>query len=131
MEQSENNTEGSCLFCDSSKQILAKNHHAYAIRDGYPVTEHHTLIIPFRHVKDYFELTTDEILSCNALLHELRNNILQSDPTVTGFNIGMNAGFSAGQTVFHCHIHLIPRRNGDIDNPRGGVRGVIPDKRIY
>ena len=132
MELSADNSDDNCLFCDSSrKQIIIKNDHAYAIYDGYPVTEYHSLIIPFRHVPDYFELTKEEILGCNSLLHILRDDILQSDSSVTGFNIGMNAGFSAGQTIFHCHIHLIPRRDGDIDNPRGGVRGVIPDKRIY
>lgn len=89
------------------------------------------LIIPKRHVTDYFELNEDELKAANKLLHELKVEILDTDPTVTGFNIGMNCGESAGQTVFHCHIHLIPRRKGDVENPKGGIRGVIPDKQKY
>ena len=121
-----------CLFCNISKdRIFAENEYAYAIRDGFPVTEQHSLIIPKRHVNDYFGLTTDEIIGCNALLTEIRELILGSDKSVTGFNIGVNAGEAAGQTIFHCHIHLIPRRDGDVKNPRGGVRHVIPGKGNY
>jgi len=103
----------------------------YVVRDAYPVTPHHTLIIAKRHVWTYFELYQPELNAVNYLLREMREEILREDETVTGFNVGMNNGESAGQTVQHCHVHLIPRRQGDIDNPCGGVRGVIPDKRIY
>jgi len=121
-----------CLFCNIPKErIISENDYAYAILDGFPVTASHTLIIPKRHVDEYFGLTEDELLSCNSLLHSLRTDILENDGTVAGFNIGMNSGEAAGQTVFHCHIHLIPRRNGDMENPRGGVRHVIPDKANY
>jgi diadenosine tetraphosphate (Ap4A) HIT family hydrolase len=99
--------------------------------DGFPVTEGHALVIPKRHVSDYFGLTSAEIAACNNLLHLMRASVLKNDPTVHGFNIGMNAGEVAGQTVFHCHIHLIPRRPGDVANPRGGVRHVIPGKGSY
>ncbi len=121
-----------CLFCEISKErIIASNNLAYAIRDGFPVTPLHTLIIPKRHAVDYFELTKDELIACHELIHQLSESITKEDPSVVAFNIGMNAGEAAGQTVFHCHIHLIPRRKGDVSNPRGGIRHVIPDKGHY
>jgi len=121
-----------CLFCEIPEgRLLAENELSYAIRDGFPVTPFHTLIIPKRHVRDYFGLAPDEIMACNDLIQSIRQYILAADPTVTGFNIGMNVGETAGQTIFHCHIHLIPRRVGDVTNPRGGVRNVIPGKGNY
>ena len=122
----------SCLFCSiPPERIIAENDLAFAIRDGFPVTEDHTLVIPKRHAEDYFELTAEELLACDDLLRKLRGDILYADSGVQGFNIGMNVGAAAGQTIFHCHIHLIPRRSGDVENPRGGVRGVIPKKQSY
>jgi diadenosine tetraphosphate (Ap4A) HIT family hydrolase len=121
-----------CLFCSISRdRVIADNGLAYAIRDGFPVTPHHTLVIPQRHVDDFFGLTQEELLACSELLHRMKQEIMGSDPTVAGFNIGMNAGAVAGQTIFHCHIHLIPRRPGDVENPRGGVRHLIPGKGHY
>ncbi len=121
-----------CLFCEiPEERIISSNDLAYAVRDGFPVTPLHTLVIPKRHATDYFQLTKEELLACNDLLHELKNSIQQNDPTVVAFNIGMNSGEAAGQTVFHCHIHLIPRRKGDVENPRGGVRHLIPGKGFY
>ena len=121
-----------CLFCAiPPERIIARNSLAYAIRDGFPVTTLHTLIIPNRHVADYFGLSREELLACDDLLQLVRKEILQADPLVQGFNIGMNAGAVAGQTVFHCHIHLIPRREGDVETPRGGVRHIIPGKGAY
>jgi ATP adenylyltransferase len=121
-----------CLFCDiPPERVIAENDLAYAIRDGFPVTPLHTLIIPKRHAATFFDLREDEILACNRLMQDLRAAILREDPTVDAFNIGMNAGEAAGQTVFHCHIHLIPRRKGDVENPRGGVRHLIPGKGFY
>jgi diadenosine tetraphosphate (Ap4A) HIT family hydrolase len=121
-----------CLFCDiPPERVIAENDLAYAIRDGFPVTPLHTLIIPKRHAATFFDLREDEILACNRLMQDLRGAILSEDPTVDAFNIGMNAGEAAGQTVFHCHIHLIPRRKGDVENPRGGVRHLIPGKGFY
>ena len=111
--------------------MIAQNELAYAIRDGFPVTALHTLVIPKRHVEDYFGLTSGELLACDALLRSLKSDITRTDPMVVAFNIGMNAGRAAGQTIFHCHIHLIPRREGDVENPRGGVRHVIPGKGFY
>jgi ATP adenylyltransferase len=121
-----------CLFCESDKlKIVESNESAFSIRDNYPVTPLHTLIIPFRHVESYFELTKDELDSCNDLLASQKQYLDQSDSEITGYNIGMNIGSDAGQTIDHCHIHLIPRRSGDMNDPRGGVRGVIPDKQKY
>jgi ATP adenylyltransferase len=124
--------QSGCLFCEIPEdRVIAENELAYAIRDGFPVTELHTLIIPKRHVASYFELGRPEVNAINQLLDTLRDDIRQQDSTVTGFNIGINDGESSGQTIFHCHVHLIPRRVGDIENPRGGVRGVIPSRRQY
>ena len=121
-----------CLFCTlPADRIILQNEHAVAIRDGFPVTEGHSLVIPRRHVPDYFGLQRDELEACRDLLHQVREGILKGDPSVEGFNIGVNAGEVAGQTIFHCHIHLIPRRRGDVPNPRGGVRHVIPGKGSY
>ena len=121
-----------CLFCTiPADRVISQNGLIYSIRDGFPVTPLHTLIIPKRHVADYFGLTEAEVLACNSLIKELRENIKVLDTTVVGFNIGMNAGAAAGQTVFHSHIHLIPRREGDVENPRGGVRHTIPGKGFY
>jgi ATP adenylyltransferase len=121
-----------CLFCAiPTERIIAENALAYAIRDGFPVTDLHTLVIPKRHAEDFFALTEDEILACNQLILEVRQTILNQDHSVQGFNVGMNAGEVAGQTVFHSHIHLIPRRKGDVPNPRGGVRHTIPGKGHY
>jgi diadenosine tetraphosphate (Ap4A) HIT family hydrolase len=121
-----------CIFCMIDKsRIIATNELAYAIRDGFPVTEGHTLVIPRRHVEDYFGLTQQELLACDEILRELKVQTQQEDTRVEGFNIGVNAGEVAGQTVFHCHIHLIPRRRGDVEQPRGGVRHLIPGKGAY
>jgi diadenosine tetraphosphate (Ap4A) HIT family hydrolase len=121
-----------CLFCNIKESGLAlENDKAYASYDSYPVSHLHCLIIPKRHVKDYFDLTDEEILSCNDLIKRIKNEILKKDSSVLGFNIGTNAGKIAGQSIMHCHIHIIPRRKGDVDNPQGGVRAVIPLKQHY
>ena len=121
-----------CLFCDSKKSGIAhENDLAYASYDSYPVSDHHCLIIPKRHIKDYFDMTNDELIACNDLIQIVKKEILSKDVNVRGFNIGTNAGKIAGQSIMHCHIHLIPRREGDVDNPQGGVRSVIPNKQHY
>lgn len=121
-----------CPFCQlTPSRLVAENELAVAFRDAYPVTELHTLVIPKRHVADYFDLFQPERNAMQALMEDQRRLMLVADPSVTGFNIGINAGEDAGQTIFHCHIHLIPRREGDVENPRGGVRGVIPLKQKY
>ena len=125
-------TEDSCPFCDlGSARVLEDNEHAEALRDGYPVTELHTLVIPKRHVATYFDLTDEERQSIHELLQSQQEKIEAEDKSVQGFNIGWNCGEVAGQTVFHAHVHLIPRREGDVENPRGGVRHLMPGKGEY
>ena len=124
--------ESGCIFCEMpGERIIAENELAYAIYDAYPVTKLHTLIIPKRHVSDFFSLYQPEKNAMSNLLDLQRQSILNSDPEVTGFNVGNNVGEDAGQTIMHCHTHLIPRRHSDVEEPRGGVRGVIPDKQNY
>ena len=121
-----------CLFCNAKESgIAAENEFAYASYDSYPVSNFHCLIIPKRHVKDYFEMSDEELLACNDLITKIKNEILAKDKSVKAFNIGTNAGKISGQSIMHCHIHLIPRREGDVDNPQGGVRSVIPKKQHY
>jgi ATP adenylyltransferase len=121
-----------CIFCSEvAKRAIHENELALAFEDKYPVTEGHTLIIPKRHVSDYFDLHQPEINAIHQLLDARKAQLQQSDPTIRGFNIGVNAGKDAGQTIFHCHVHLIPRRPGDMEDPTGGVRGVIPKRQKY
>ena len=124
--------EAGCPFCSTGDEmILLQNSLAVVVRDQYPVSEWHLLIIPKRHTADYFALGSAEVRACHQLLAEARNLVLKQDSTVRGFNVGINSGSVAGQTVMHSHIHLIPRREGDSPNPRGGVRGVVPGKADY
>ena len=95
------------------------------------MTNGHTLLIPKRHVLDYFGLTQAEINAIHQLISEEKKTLETEDQTIDAFNIGMNCGEIAGQSVFHCHVHLIPRRKGDVESPRGGVRNVIPHKGHY
>ena len=121
-----------CLFCNIKESGVAhENNLAYVSYDSYPVSEDHCLIIPKRHIKNYFDLSNDELIACNDLIKIVKEEIIYKDKTVTGFNIGSNIEKTAGQSIKHCHIHLIPRREGDVDNPQGGVRSVIPKKQHY
>ena len=121
-----------CLFCIIKKdEILDENEFAYATFDSYPVSNQHCLIVPKRHIKDYFELIEKEIIGCDQLIKKIKSKIEKNDKLVKGFNIGVNSGKVAGQSIMHCHIHLIPRREGDVENPQGGVRGVISSKQHY
>lgn len=121
-----------CPFCGiSDRPILYENRLAVAFHDIYPVTQGHLLVVPRRHEQNYFKLGMAEVRACNDLLDRAQAEILRTDSSVKGFNVGINCGTTAGQTVMHCHIHLIPRREGDNPNPRGGVRGVIPGKADY
>ena len=132
MAESYKEREKGCIFCEvEASRIIAENELCYAIRDNYPVTELHSLIIPKRHTLDYFDLHQPELNAVQSILDKLKTEVEQLDETVTGFNVGVNSGEDAGQTIHHCHIHLIPRRKGDVENPRGGVRGVIPSKQDY
>jgi diadenosine tetraphosphate (Ap4A) HIT family hydrolase len=112
-------------------RVLLSNSTAVVIRDGFPVTEGHSLVIPRRHIESVFDLTEEEFQDLGELSSDVRRRLLESDDTIEGFNIGVNDGTVAGQTVPHCHVHIIPRRAGDVDNPRGGVRHVIPGMGDY
>jgi len=121
-----------CLFCNiKDSGLVNENKLAYTSYDTYPVSDLHCLIIPKRHVKDYFDLTDEEVIACNELIKLIKKEIELKDLSVVGFNLGTNAGQIAGQSILHCHIHLIPRRKGDVDNPQGGIRSVIPHKQHY
>ncbi len=121
-----------CLFCNINESGYAhKNNLAYASYDSYPVSKDHCLIIPKRHIKDYFDLTKDELIACDELIKIVKEEILIKDQNVKGFNLGTNIGKVSGQSILHCHFHLIPRRDGDVQNPQGGVRSVIPNKQHY
>jgi len=122
-----------CPFCykNIEDRIVDRLNSVVAIADGFPVTEGHLLVIPIRHVEDYFSMNSSEKKDADAIIMRLKDRITDNDPSVTGFNIGTNIGESAGQTIFHAHLHLIPRRDGDTPHPRGGVRGVIPGKMLY
>lgn len=113
-----------------SSRWLASNDLAFAIRDGYPVSPGHTLIIPKRLVATWFEATAEEQAALMALVGVVKGQ-LDEEFQPDGYNIGINAGEAAGQTVMHLHVHLIPRYVDDMSDPRGGVRGVIPEKQKY
>ena len=122
-----------CVFCkylENREKIIYENELAYAVYDSFPVNKGHMLILPKRHVASYFDLSEDEKNDINLLLEISKNHINQVFHP-DGYNIGVNEGIYAGQTIMHCHIHLIPRYIGDVENPKGGIRGVIPEKQKY
>jgi diadenosine tetraphosphate (Ap4A) HIT family hydrolase len=126
-------SDPTCPFCSKQirSRIVEELDSVFAMDDSFGVTPNHTLIIPFRHTADFFSMTSKERNDAEDLLRIMRNRISLMDSSVSGFNVGVNCGGSAGQSVFHAHIHLIPRRDGDTKNPMGGVRGVIPDRMGY
>ena len=119
-----------CLFCKPQREILAENERAVAVPDTYPVSPGHALILPRRHAVTIFDLEPEEYADCFALARDLRP-ILQARFNPDGFNVGANCGEAAGQSVWHAHIHVIPRYKGDTPHPKGGVRHVIPLKGNY
>lgn len=123
--------DSDCPFCINEKKSKINNTLAMALKDKYPVTDFHYLVIPRRHVSSFFELASSEYKACLNLLNQLKIMLQEKDSTITGFNIGINDSEDAGQTVPHCHIHLIPRKKGDVENPVGGVRNIIPEKGNY
>jgi len=122
-----------CRFCPEriKDRIVVEYQSVWAIEDRFPVSPGHHLVIPKRHASDWFAMTEAECRDAEHLVRLLKEKLSAADPTITGFNIGMNCGRSAGQTIFHAHIHLIPRRDGDTPDPTGGVRGAIPAKMCY
>jgi len=119
-----------CIFCEPKREILAQNTHAIAVFDSFPVSPGHALILPRRHVVTIWDLEPEEYSDCFTLVRHARSAI-ESRFSPDGFNVGANCGEAAGQTVWHAHIHVIPRYKGDTPNPRGGVRHVIPLKGNY
>lgn len=120
-----------CPFCDqASIQIVSESVHALAFRDRYPISPGHTLVIPRRHVPTIFDLSREEESDVWELVRTVGGD-LETELEPDGFNVGHNAGAAAGQTVGHAHIHVIPRYQGDLADPRGGIRWVIPDKAVY
>lgn len=131
-DQRFNDPNAPCLFCAAPRdRLVAENALAYAITDAFPCTPFHALVIPRRHVADDFDLSAEEVVACHELTKVVRAQVMAQDPTIKAFNVGVNAGAIAGQTIFHCHFHVIPRREGDVPDPRGGVRHVIPRKGRY
>ena len=122
-----------CIFCSKRNcKVIKTTKFFFIIRDtAYPVTEHHTLIISNRHIDNYFNLNKEEIVELDEIIKQQKKELQILDKTISGFNIGTNIGKDAGQSIMHCHIHLIPRRKGDVKDPKGGVRGVIPSKQKY
>jgi len=120
-----------CPFCNPSpEEIVLAGDLCYARYDKYPVNPGHLLVIPFRHVADFFDATAEEQAALLALVREAKQ-FLDERFHPDGYNIGVNVGEAAGQTVIHLHVHVIPRYAGDMEDPRGGVRGVIPERKIY
>lgn len=122
-------SEAGCPFCGLASPVLS-NELAVALEDRYPVSPGHLLIVPRRHVAEYFEATAAERAALWALVEEAKE-LLDRTREPDGFNLGVNVGAAAGQTVFHLHVHVIPRYHGDMSDPRGGVRGVIPSRQSY
>ena len=119
----------SCIFCNLPKErIILENELAYAIYDGFPVSPGHMLVIPKRHFQSYFDANHEEKLNVMELIDGAKQ-IIEEKNRPDGYNIGINIGETAGQSVMHLHVHIIPRYKGDVENPRGGVRGVIPHKK--
>ncbi len=125
------NATSSCPFCTlPAERIIQENEHCVLVLDAYPVSQGHSLIIPKKHVASWFDITTVERDSMMSLLDRAREKAI-SETSPDGFNIGINDGAAAGQTVPHLHMHLIPRYAHDQPDPRGGIRWVIPGKAKY
>ena len=122
---------GNCPFCSlPDSRIILENELVVSFWDGYPVSAGHALIIPRRHVETWFELSTDEQAALASAIGHVRSQI-EIDHAPDAYNIGINSGQAAGQTISHIHVHVIPRYQGDVEDPRGGVRWVVPDKAPY
>ena len=119
-----------CLFCKDAKGVSLDHQLAYSARDSFAVSPGHTLVIPRRHVASFFELTPEEVQACMDLISE-EKKLIDEEFQPDGYNIGVNIGPAAGQSIMHVHIHIIPRYKGDVENPQGGVRHVLPKKAYY
>ncbi|MDH5407356.1 MAG: HIT family protein [Gammaproteobacteria bacterium] len=119
-----------CLFCTDAKGVSLQNELAYSARDSYAVSPGHSVVIPRRHVAEFFDLTPEEVADCMELIKK-EKKLLDEEFSPDGYNVGVNVGPAAGQSIHHVHIHIIPRYKGDVENPQGGVRHVIPKKAHY
>lgn len=120
-----------CIFCSYPKEnYIAENELAFAVFDKFPVNEGHILVIPKRHFENYFDATEEEIIAIFELTKECRN-ILEEKYNPDGYNIGVNVNYAGGQTIMHLHQHIIPRYQGDVENPRGGLRKLKPNLVEY
>ena len=130
-EQNAFDPNNPCLFCKpKSKEVIAETKHAVLVTDTYPVSLGHCLVVPRRHIAEYFECTEEENSDFRILILKAKE-YLDKKYSPDAYNIGSNNGIAAGQSVFHLHIHIIPRYKGDVENPRGGVRWVVPKKSQY
>lgn len=136
--QMEQYTMDDCIFCkavknphDSEMCVLGHSKNWIIVEDGFPVTKGHTLLIPKRHCENVFQLNEEERNELHEVIGTAKTLARARHGKIDGWNIGANCGEAAGQTIMHCHIHLIPRRNGDCENPRGGVRGCVPSRMSY
>ena len=121
-----------CRFCQARDTwTVAEYGSVWLSQDGHPVSEGHHLVIPKRHAADLFAMTREERADADAMIQAIRAKLVEDDPTIAGFNVGMNCGKEAGQSIYHAHWHVIPRRAGDSKAKKGGVRGVIPEKMEY
>ena len=121
-----------CIFCNPREdEILAENEYAQIIKDNSPVSDGHCLVVPKRHIKTLFEATTEENTAFFDLIQQAKEIILKQGFSPDGYNIGCNNDVAAGQSVFHLHIHVIPRYLGDVENPKGGIRHVVPRNASY
>lgn len=121
-----------CPFCEEiAHRVFLGNDQAVAIRDAFPASELHTLVIPKRHAVTALDLSPEEAAACHDLILRVCKDIRRLDGSVSGFNIGANVGRDAGQSVFHCHYHIIPRRPGDSGDELGGIRHAMPGRWVY
>jgi ATP adenylyltransferase len=127
----EDKKDENCLFCKRNLKLIKMNDTAIAFEDKYPIVKNHTLVAPVNHVASFFDLGSYEKNACVLLVEDVRRKILEIDKSVTAFNVGFNDGLDAGQTIYHCHIHVIPRRKGDVVNPTGGIPNIIPNGGKY
>jgi diadenosine tetraphosphate (Ap4A) HIT family hydrolase len=129
-QQKKRDPNNPCLFCTDPRGVSLQRDLAYSARDTYAASPGHTLVIPKRHVASFFELTPEEVAACMELIGE-EKQLIDQEYQPDGYNIGVNIGEAAGQSIHHVHIHVIPRYRGDVENPQGGVRHVIPKKGHY
>ncbi len=129
-QEMKRNPNDPCLFCKDPRGVSIQHELAFSARDTYPTSPGHTLVIPRRHVASFFDLTAEEVAACMHLIKE-EKRLIDEEFKPDGYNIGVNVGQVAGQSIFHVHIHIIPRYQGDVEKPQGGVRHVIPHKAHY